>query len=218
MPGENQFNAFNYLVPATGTVSGFNVQNVFTAALNYSKNFEQLAVDAAEFHPSGVFVDNTNGIGALVVTIRETGQQIVTPAGAVKQVQYPAPMNHTAFIASQAGALETGLASVTFVDFPVMPFESTYQSRSAAKGISAKGTVDGTGTQVVAAAGKYLTHLTVQNTDAANKLYLSFTNPATNTDFVLGAGLSMTFPNNGFGNTLYGLSNAATTAFATIGA
>lgn len=214
---ENQFNAFNYLVPATGTVSGFNIQNVFTALLSYTKNFQQLEVDAAEFNPSGIFIDNSLGLGSLIITIVDTGQRIVTAPGSVKQVQYPAPMNHSVTIVSDIGNAETGQASVTFVDFPVMPFESSVTATKST-GKSAVGTVDATGTQVLIPASRFNRHATVQNRDAANDLFVSFNTPALVTDFKLSPGQAMTFPSNGFSNALYGLSSGATTAFSTIGA
>lgn len=121
---ENLFSAFNYLVPATGTVQGFNIQTDFALA-PYSKNFQQLSNDAQEFHPSGIFIDNTQGKAALTILIKETGQSIVTAAGVLKQTQFPAPPNITATITSGSANPGDGIANVTFVDFPVMPFESS---------------------------------------------------------------------------------------------
>lgn len=99
------------------------------------------------------------------------------------------------------------------VSFPSNPNGNATPVVSSGTGASSAGTVNGAGTQVVAAANANRAWLTVQNTDAANDLYLSFTSPATTSDIKIVAGGSITMtvaPTNA----LYGLSSAVSTTFA----
>lgn len=107
----------NYLVPAVGGVSGYPIRQVFSA-VPLEVDFRFIELDGESFTPSGVFIDNSQGTGDLVITIRGIlGYSIVCPAGARLQTQYPAPMNQQVSITGQ------GQADITFVNFPVIPFQ-----------------------------------------------------------------------------------------------
>jgi hypothetical protein len=88
-------------------------------------------------------------------------------------------------------------------------------SGSPETGSSASGTV-GAASAVIIAAGAYKGLVTVQNTSAANTLYISFNAAATTSDFAIAPGAAMTLT---FGptNALAGLGSAAGTTFALIG-
>jgi hypothetical protein len=100
---------------------------------------------------------------------------------------------------------------------PVAPATSGPPSPgSAGPGISSRNSVGTAGTEVIAAAGAFKSWVTVQNTHAANTLYLSFETPALATDFALQPGEALTLPVS-FNNALYGRGSAAGTTFAAIG-
>lgn len=83
--------------------------------------------------------------------------------------------------------------------------------------ISAHGTVNNSGSSVIAAAATFGSWITIQNVDPTNKLYVSATNPATSNDFSLAPAASITLQ-FGVANAIYGLSSGVSTAFAVIGA
>lgn len=109
------FNTFNYLVPASGTTHGFNFAQVFSATPTVY-DFRNESLDGQPFTPSGVYVDNTQGTGPLTITIVESNYNIVCPPGSSIAAQYPAPL------AQSVSIVGLGQASVTFVDYPVLPF------------------------------------------------------------------------------------------------
>ncbi len=115
--------AFNYLVPAAGSVRCYPVKQNFTTD-PADLDWKQISNDAGDgivtFIPSGVFIDNSQGTTPLVIEIPEMNYSIVTAPGSQKQAQYPAPMQQTALISGGDNAN----CSVIFVDFPVIPFES----------------------------------------------------------------------------------------------
>jgi hypothetical protein len=116
MPANNaQTDVVNYLVPAAGSTSMYNISQVFSATPQ-NVDFRATSVDQAAFTPSGVFIDNSQGTGPLTVTINEAGFSITCAAGSRLQTQYPAPMAQSAAITG------LGQATVIFVDFPVIPF------------------------------------------------------------------------------------------------
>lgn len=84
-----------------------------------------------------------------------------------------------------------------------------------AAGVSSNSNV-GAASAVVVPAGIYSAWVTVQNTHATQKLSLSFTNPATTSDYTLAAGASITLP-FGLANALYGIGSGAATTYALIG-
>lgn len=84
-----------------------------------------------------------------------------------------------------------------------------------AAGISSNSSV-GTSSAVIVPAGTYSAWVTIQNTHALNKLFLSFTNPATTSDYTLSPGASITLP-FGLANALYGIGGATGTTYALIG-
>lgn len=107
-------NVTNYLVPAAGTSHAVKVSGDFTAT-PYIVQWRQFSIDNFPFQPQGVFIDNTQGAGALTITIAPMDYNIVCPAGAAIQAQFPAPNGQTASITGN------GTASCIFVDFPVLP-------------------------------------------------------------------------------------------------
>jgi len=111
------FSAYNYLVPAAGTVHGYPVSMVFSAT-PFEVDFRFVELDGDVFTPSGVFVDNSAGTGDLTIRVKNSGgYSVICPAGARLQAQYPAPANQ------QVEITGLGQATVVFVDFPVIPFQ-----------------------------------------------------------------------------------------------
>lgn len=86
---------------------------------------------------------------------------------------------------------------------------------NAQAGASASGAV-GTASAQIIAAGAYKGWVTIQNTSAANTLYVSFNATATASDFAITAGAALTLA---FGptNALAGIGSAAGTTFAAVG-
>ncbi|MBN3757220.1 hypothetical protein G3N95_30060 [Paraburkholderia sp. Tr-20389] len=84
-----------------------------------------------------------------------------------------------------------------------------------AAGVSSNSNV-GASSAVVVPAGTYAAWVTIQNTHATQKLSLSFTSPATTSDYTLAAGASITLP-FGLANALYGIGSGAATTYALIG-
>ena len=105
----------NYMVPATGNTRGFIVSENFSSTPK-AVNFFNVELDGVPFRPSGVFVDNSQGTDALIITINELAYRIVVPAGGAMQTQFPAPMSMSVAIVGG------GQATCIFVDFPVIPF------------------------------------------------------------------------------------------------
>lgn len=107
-------NVTNYLVPAAGTSHAVKVSGDFTAT-PYTIQWRQFSIDNFPFQPQGVFIDNTQGSGPLTITIVPMDYNVVCPAGASIQAQFPAPNGQNAVITGD------GTASCIFVDFPVLP-------------------------------------------------------------------------------------------------
>lgn len=84
-----------------------------------------------------------------------------------------------------------------------------------AAGVSSNSSV-GVTSAVIVPAGAYGAWVTIQNTHATQKLSLSFTNPATVSDYTLASGASITLP-FGLANALYGIGSGAATTYALIG-
>lgn len=114
MSSGNVENLQNYLVPASGQVHGVQYNPVLTAT-PFVIDWRQFSVDNFPFQPQGVFIDNSQGTGELVITIAPLNWTVRCPAGVHKQAQFPAPNGQTASI---TGA---GQATLIFVDFPVLP-------------------------------------------------------------------------------------------------
>lgn len=107
-------NVTNYLVPAAGQTHAVTLSGVFSNT-PYVVDWRQFTVDNFPFSPQGVFIDNTQGTDALVITIQPLGYTVACPAGAAIQAQFPAPNGQTASITGN------GQATCYFVDFPVLP-------------------------------------------------------------------------------------------------
>lgn len=83
-------------------------------------------------------------------------------------------------------------------------------------GVSVNGSV-GAASAAIIAAGAFDGEVTIQNTHASQTLSVSFTNPATTSDFTIAAGAALTM-HFGPTNALYGIGSGASTTFAAIGA
>lgn len=98
---------------------------------------------------------------------------------------------------------------------PVYVTSAPSGAGSTITGASLKGSV-GTTSAAIVAAGAYAGWVTVQNTSASNTLFVSFTAPATATDFAIAPGAALTLP-FGPSNALNGVGSAAGTTFAVVG-
>lgn len=186
MPG--LFNALNYLVPASGSVHAYDFVDNFAANPVIDFSWDLKSLDAQQFIPSGVFIDNSQGTGPLTITIKQIDYTIVCPAGAQKQVQYPAPIAQTISIE----ATGTGQAVVIFVDFPVIPFAfdgvGGTQSVIIVDGFDTAGdelpTGFGTLPQTLNYAGAFIDNIIV--TDGVDTWTQTFTNDGTNITAISG--------------------------------
>lgn len=105
----------NYLVPATGSTNAYMVRENFSAT-SFLVDFNKQELDGLPFRPYGVIIDNTGGANPVTVTINEMALAIVAPAGKAVHCPFPAPVGCTASITGN------GIATVVFVDYPVIPF------------------------------------------------------------------------------------------------
>lgn len=110
----------NYMIPAIGTPRGYFWSGVLDAApVNIDfRNVSGGGIDGQPFRPSGIFIDNTQGVGPVTVVINEISYQIVCEAAASLHLQFPAPVELTVSFVGD------GQATIAFVDFPVLPFNS----------------------------------------------------------------------------------------------
>ena len=105
----------NYLVPATGTTNSVPVVGTFSAVPT-RVDFREISLNGEQFVPSGVFIDNSAGIGPLIIEIESMqGYSVYCPAGQIIARQYPAPIDQIVNIVGNGDAV------VIFVDFPVIP-------------------------------------------------------------------------------------------------
>lgn len=109
----------NYLVPAGGGTHAVPVQGTFSAT-PVIIDWSQFKVDNFPFQPQGVYVDNSEGTGPVVIDILtgvngNTFWTVTIPTGAVQAVSFPAPNGQACSITGD------GDANVVFVDFPVLP-------------------------------------------------------------------------------------------------
>lgn len=111
---QSTINTNNYLVPAGGNTHAVPVVGQFTA-VPYLIDWRNFSIDSFPFSPQGVFIDNSQGAGPLIVNIQPINYKVVCPAGVVSQFQFPAPNGQTCTIVGD------GQATVIFVDFPVLP-------------------------------------------------------------------------------------------------
>lgn len=111
---QTQFSVRNYLVPSSGQTHCVEFSGVLSAQAALI-DWAQFSVDSFPFIPQGVFIDNTQGTGALTITVLPLNYNIVCPAGQVLQAQFPAPINQTMQVTGN------GQAQLFFVDFPVLP-------------------------------------------------------------------------------------------------
>lgn len=105
----------NYLVPATGSTNAYMVRETFTTD-PFTVDFNKIELDGLPFRPYGVIIDNTAGANPLTVIINEMSLALVAAAGKAVHVPFPAPVGCTASITGN------GVATVIFVDYPVIPF------------------------------------------------------------------------------------------------
>jgi hypothetical protein len=108
----------NYMVPSSGATHVIPVVGQFSGT-PFVVDWRQFAVDEFPFQPQGVFVDNTQGAGALTITILPINWSVICQAGEQLAVPFPAPNGQSASIVGN------GQASVMFADFPVLPYTQT---------------------------------------------------------------------------------------------
>jgi len=111
----------NYMIPAVGTPRGYLFSKVLPAATPETINF--LGVQGGywagqPFRPSGIYMDNTQGVADLKVVINEMSYQMICPAGETLNLPFPAPLDVTATITGE------GQITIVFVDVPVQPYRS----------------------------------------------------------------------------------------------
>jgi hypothetical protein len=116
MPDVSQFYTTNYLVPSNGQTHAIVYSGQFSAT-PFFIDWRQFAIDVEKFQPQGVFIDNTEGTVPLVINIQPINYNVTCPAGQVIQAQFPAPNGQTCTVVGDPA----NTASVTFVDFPVLP-------------------------------------------------------------------------------------------------
>lgn len=125
----------NYLVPATGTTHAVPVAGVFSSTPTMA-DFRSVEISGQRFVPSGVFIDNSQGAGDLVISVQGmAGYTVVCPAGQRLQTQYPAPLDQIVQITGN------GPAVCVFVDFPVIPFQVQGGTSSSVSVTAADGAI-----------------------------------------------------------------------------
>jgi hypothetical protein len=110
----------NYLVPSSGGTHCVPVAGAWTAQPAVL-DWRQFSESSFDFNPQGVFIDNSQNANPLLLTILPIAWNINVPAGAQLMTPFPAPLQQTAQVSSSGGG---GLATLFFVDFPVLPFQS----------------------------------------------------------------------------------------------
>lgn len=111
----------NYLVPSSGGTHCVPVTAAWTvnpAILDW----RQFSESSFPFMPQGVFVDNSQNANPLLIQILPLGWNINVAAGVQLMTPFPAPLAQTAQVSSSGGG---GIATLMFVDFPVLPFQSS---------------------------------------------------------------------------------------------
>jgi hypothetical protein len=111
----------NYLVPSSGGTHCVPVTAAWTpqpAILDW----RQFSESSFPFQPQGVFIDNTLNPNPLTITINPIGWNVVCPAFGQLMTPFPAPLSQTASVTSSGAG---GTATLMFVDFPVLPFQSS---------------------------------------------------------------------------------------------
>ena len=81
----------NYLVPASGTTTGFVVEGVFTSTPAV-QDWRVQELDGEPFVPSGAFMDNSLGIAPLTIFVRGTNFSVSCPQGAAKMFNIRHPL------------------------------------------------------------------------------------------------------------------------------
>jgi len=112
--------AINYMIPAVGTPRMYYDSRVYSAT-PVRIDFSAITGgywDGQPFRPSGLYMDNSAGVGDLTVVINEISFSITCPAGGYLNLPFPAPVFMTCSIVGD------GQATIVFVDVPVMPYRS----------------------------------------------------------------------------------------------
>jgi hypothetical protein len=110
----------NYLVPSSGGTHCVPITNTWNATPNVL-DWRQFSESSFPFNPQGVFIDNTQNANPVTIEILPIGWNIVCAAGAQLMTPFPAPLQQTASVTSSGGG---GIATLMFVDFPVLPFQT----------------------------------------------------------------------------------------------
>lgn len=111
----------NYLVPSSGGTHCVPVTAIWTANPAVL-DWRQFSESSFPFMPQGVFVDNSQNANPLLIQILPLGWNINIAAGVQLMTPFPAPLAQTAQVSSSGGG---GTATLMFVDFPVLPFQSS---------------------------------------------------------------------------------------------
>lgn len=107
-------NTSNYLVPAAGSTHAVTISDTFSATPK-SIDWQSFTINNFPFQPQGCFIDNSEGVADLKITVKPIGFTFSCPAASIAQFQFPAPNNMSMDIVG------SGNATIVFVDFPVLP-------------------------------------------------------------------------------------------------
>lgn len=110
----------NYMIPAVGTPRAYFWSGVLTGSpvtIDF-RNISGGGIDGQVFRPSGVFIDNTQGLGNVSITVNEISYQMICLPGELLNLQFPAPIDCT------VSFVGNGQATIAFVDFPVLPYRN----------------------------------------------------------------------------------------------
>lgn len=117
----------NYMVPSNGQTHAVQFAGNFGATPQLI-DWRQFGVDNYPFQPQGAFIDNSLAVVPLTINVMPINYTLTIPAGFVAQVQFPAPNGQWMYVTGDPN----NKATITFVDFPVMPAE--YPVGAAATG------------------------------------------------------------------------------------
>lgn len=110
----------NYMIPAVGTPRAYFWSGVLTGSpvvIDF-RSVSGGGIDGQVFRPSGVFIDNTQGLGNVAITVNEISYQMICLPGELLNLQFPAPVDCT------VSFVGNGQATIAFVDFPVLPYRN----------------------------------------------------------------------------------------------
>lgn len=89
---------------------------VTLSATAYEFDAKYFAVDHVEYHPQGIYVDNTQGASAVRIQVNGVNYTWVVPIGSMGRVAIPAPYSAGSIYMTGGGP-----TPITFVDYPIVP-------------------------------------------------------------------------------------------------